>query len=274
MKNSENHQKNSQKKERVVEKKTDKSIEIFGVPIIGTRKSELLRKVWLQRREMLHIATVNPEYIMEARRNSKFKEILSHCLTVADGHGIVWAHKILKSQISNSQMGDVERISGIELVEEILNHANGRGEKVFLLGASHGVAEKAAIAMGNKYPNVRLSWYEGARTVKVEQKEEANMTIAKINGFEPDYLLVAYGSPWQDIWIEENRPYLRVRVALGVGGTLDEWAGSVRKSPVWVDQLGMKWIWRVVNEPWRWKRILTALRFGFLVVIKKLKEMF
>jgi UDP-N-acetyl-D-mannosaminuronic acid transferase (WecB/TagA/CpsF family) len=61
-----------------VAKKTDKSVEIFGVPIVGTHKSQLLRKIWLQRKEMLHIATVNPEYIMEARRNSKFKEILSH----------------------------------------------------------------------------------------------------------------------------------------------------------------------------------------------------
>lgn len=247
-------------------KKTDKSVEIFGIPIIGTKLSVVLRKIWLQRREMLHVATVNPEYIMEARVSPKFKNVLSQCLTVADGHGIVWAQKL------RSEKGKVEleRISGVELVEQILQHANERGEKVFLLGASMGVAEKAAVAMKLKYPNVRLSWYEGAKTVKVEKSEEASMTIAKINGFEPDYLLVAYGSPWQDLWIEENRPYLRTRVAMGVGGTLDEWAGIVKQSPIWLDQIGMKWVWRVIHEPWRWKRVARVFQFGLLVLHHKL----
>ena len=217
---------------------------------------------------MLHIATVNPEYIMEARRNSKFKEILSHCLTVADGHGIVWASKMLDPRRQNL----VERISGVELVDAILQHANEQGEKVFLLGAGSGVAEKAAQRMSTKYPLAHFSWYSGALTVKVEKSEEASMTIAKINGFEPDYLLVAYGSPWQDIWIEENRPYLRVRVALGVGGTLDEWAQVVKLCPEWVDKIGLKWMWRLVHAPSRFKRLAKAFQFGFLVLIMKLKK--
>ena len=96
------------------------------------------------------------------------------------------------------------------------------------------------------------------------------MTIAKINGFEPDYLFVAYGSPWQDLWIEENRPYLRVRVAVGVGGTLDEWARVVAPCPKWIDQLGFKWLWRLVHEPSRWRRIIRVLQFGWLVLYHKL----
>jgi N-acetylglucosaminyldiphosphoundecaprenol N-acetyl-beta-D-mannosaminyltransferase len=175
----------------------------------------------------------------------------------------VWASKILEDR-------RVERVSGVELVEEILKHASQKGEKVFLLGAADGVAERAAQKMSTKYSGLQISWYEGARTVSVEKNEEASMTIAKINGVSPDYLLVAYGSPWQDIWIEENRPYLRVRVAMGVGGVFDEWAGVVKVCPEWIDQLGMKWVWRVVHEPWRWKRIMRALQFGWLVMYHKL----
>lgn len=208
---------------------------------------------------MLHIATVNPEYIMESRSNQKFRTVLGNCLTVADGHGVVWG-------LGNR----VERISGIELVDEILNHASQKGERVFLLGAASGVAEKAANEMSKKYPGLKMSSYSGAKTVRVEKNEEASMTIAKINSVSPDYLLVAYGSPWQDIWIEENRPYLRVRVAMGVGGVFDEWAGVVKPCPEWIDRIGMKWVWRVINEPWRWKRILRALQFGWLVVYHKL----
>jgi N-acetylglucosaminyldiphosphoundecaprenol N-acetyl-beta-D-mannosaminyltransferase len=252
------------------QKKTDKSVEIFGVAIVGTRKSEVLKKIWLQRKEMLHVATVNPEYIMEARQNQKFKQVLSQCLTVADGHGVMWAHQVR----SEKDEVIVERISGVELVDEILSHASTKNEKVFLLGAASGVAEMAAKEMSKKYPGLQISWYEGAKTVRVEKNEEASMTIAKINSICPDYLLVAYGSPHQDLWIEENRPYLRVRVALGVGGTLDEWAGVVSLCPAWIDRLGFKWVWRVVHEPWRWKRIARALQFGWLVLWMRFKEIF
>lgn len=222
---------------------------------------------------MLHVATINPEYIMEARHNVRFKLILAQCLSVADGHGVIWGVKILQSQMTNSQMrqdSKLERVSGVELVEEILRHAKENNEKVFLLGAGQGVAEKAAAEMSKKYPGLQIYSYSGARTVKVEKDEEAKMTIAKINGICPDYLLVAYGSPWQDIWIEENRPYLRARVAMGVGGVLDEWAGVVKPCPAWIDQIGFKWAWRVAHEPWRWRRIFRVFQFGWLVLYHKL----
>lgn len=255
--------KSAHKTQKVSDKKMDKSVQIFGVTIFGTQMRQVLSKVGLQRKEMLHIATVNPEYIMEARGNSQFREILAHCLTVADGHGVVWALRLAQGK-------QIERISGVELAEEILKLANERGEKVFLLGAQVGVAEKAALEMASKYPHAHFMSYAGAQTVKVEKSEEASMTIAKINGFEPDYLLVAYGSPWQDIWIEENRPYLRVRVAMGVGGTLDEWAGTVAKCPARTDKIGLKWMWRVLHEPWRVPRITRVFQFATLVLYHKL----
>ncbi len=246
-------------------KKIDSSIEIFKVKITGTQLKQVLAKIWLQRKEMLHVATVNPEFIMEARSNPKFREVLNKCLTVADGHGVIWASKL---QVASEKL-KVERISGTELVEEILQHASANDEKVFLLGAGGGVAQKAALAMTKKYPSLNIAWFSGAQTVKVEKDEEASMTIAKINGFEPDYLLVAYGSPWQDIWIEENRSYLRTRVAIGVGGTLDEWAGTVKPCPAWIDRLGFKWMWRVATEPRRIGRIMRVLHFGLLVLYHK-----
>jgi len=255
--------KSAHKTQKVSDKKMDKSVQIFGVTIFGTQMRQVLSKVGLQRKEMLHIATVNPEYIMEARGNSQFREILAHCLTVADGHGVVWALRLAQGK-------QIERISGVELAEEILKLADERGEKVFLLGAQTGIAEKAALEMASKYPHAHFMSYAGAQTVKVEKSEEASMTIAKINGFEPDYLLVAYGSPWQDIWIEENRPYLRVRVAMGVGGTLDEWAGVVANCLARMDKIGLKWMWRVLHEPWRWKRVVKVLQFGTLVLYHKL----
>lgn len=244
----------------------DKSISIFDVVINSTHKSQLLNKIFVQRKRMLHVATVNPEFVMEARANRRFADILAQTeLKVADGWGVVWAARILYGQA-------IERITGTELTKEIIEKAASRGEKVFLLGSRPGVAEKAAEAMKNKYRDLKIAWYEGARTVQVEKSEEASMTIARINAFEPDYLLVAYGSPWQDIWIEDNRPYLRVRVAMGVGGVLDEWAGVAKLTPDWIDRAGLKWLWRLTHEPWRWKRIMRVLGFGLLVIYHKVVD--
>lgn len=249
-------------------KKADTAVIIMNVAINGTQRSQVLKKIWLQRKEMLHVATVNPEFVMEARVNPRFQSVLQKCLTVADGWGVVWATQILGLKPGEK----VERISGSVLAEEIVAHAAENGEKVFLLGAGAGVAERAARELSKKYPQLQISWYSGAQTVKLEKNEEASMTIAKINAYEPDYLLVAYGSPWQDIWIEDNRPYLRTRVAIGVGGVLDEWAGGVASPPAWVDQVGLKWAWRVIIQPWRLPRIGRVLWFGILVGWERLRR--
>lgn len=261
---SQNATKRPQKLQHPTQKRMDENVEIFGIKLTGTRYNQVLKKILVQRKEMLHVATVNPEFVMEARTNPRFRQALAQTeLTVADGWGVVWATRLVRDT-------QIERISGVELVNKILEQANTRREKVFLLGAKPGVAEKAAEAMKKIYQDVDLAWYEGAKTVRVEKNEEASMTIAKINAFEPDYLMVAYGSPWQDIWIEDNRPYLRARVAIGVGGTLDEWAGIVRRCPEWLDQMGGKWLFRLLTEPWRWRRILRVLGFGGLIVYHKL----
>ena len=225
----------------------------------------MLKRIFAQRKNLLHVATVNPEFVMEARKNKMFRKALEKTdLKVADGWGVVWGIRILQGV-------RVERVSGYDLVERILEKANEKREKVFLLGAMPGVARKAADEMRKVYSKLKIGWCEGARDVRRERREEMGLTLAKINAFEPDYLLVAYGSPWQDIWIEENRSYLRVRVARGVGGVLDEWAGVVRKCPRWLDRVGLKWLWRLILQPWRWKRVMRVFRFGMLVMWSKLR---
>lgn len=269
-KNSKKSPKTGHKNKNRVAKKTDVKVEIMGVVLSGTQKKRVLSKVALQRKKMLHVATVNPEYIMEARVNPRFANILAQCLSVADGWGVVWANRILNHKSANSLIEDMERISGMELVEDILQIGSEQSEKVFLLGGGEGVAKQAELKMSKKYPNLQIYSYGGAKSVRAETSEEASTTIAKINAVSPDYLLVAYGSPWQDIWIEENRPYLRVKVAMGVGGVLDEWAGLVAVCPAWIDRIGCKWVWRGAHEPWRWKRILRVLQFGWLVVWQRI----
>ncbi len=249
-----------------MKKNIDKSVLIGNVNISGTHKNQVLRKLYLQRKNLHHIVTVNPEFVIEARRNPKFEDVLA-CANerVADGWGVVLAARILYGV-------KLPRISGDFLVEKILSHSGEHGKKVFLLGGGEGVAEQAAREMRRVYPGLRVEYYEGSRRVAREKREEAGLTLAKINAFEPDYLLVAYGSPWQDIWIEENREYLRAGVAVGVGGILDEWAGVVKKCPKLLDKIGLKWMWRLFWQPWRWRRVARVFWFGLLVAGWKTRQ--
>ncbi len=242
-------------------KKTEKSVKIFGLDISGTSWDRVLKRIFDQRKKTLIVATVNPEFIMETRVNQRFKEVLQKAdLVVADGWGLVWAVRWLKGK-------RIERIAGHELVERILRRANERGEKVFLLGAGKGVAERAGERMKLVYPRLKLAWSEGAKNVRQESKEERGLVLAKINAFEPDYLLVAYGYPWEEMWLERNRAYLKVRVAMGIGGVLDEWAGVVKPAPRWMDRVGLRWLWRLGMQPRkRWRRVMKVVGFGVMVV--------
>lgn len=250
-----------------MKKKLDASKQIGQVPISGTQRDRVLRLLTLQRKSLYHVATVNPEFVIEAKSNLKFREALSKSdLNVADGWGVVLGLRVLGE-------GRVERITGVDLVEEMLSYARKKGKKVFLLGGRAGVAEKAALAMKRAYPGLIVGAYQGPSMVNSESKEDRGLTLAKIRSYDPDYLMVAYGAPWQDIWIEENRRQLSGMVAVGVGGTLDEWAGVARKCPKVVDKIGLKWLWRLTNEPWRWKRQLRLLSFVGLVGQERLKKM-
>lgn len=247
-----------------MQKRIDSKVDIVGVSISGTDKQRVLRRIFLQRKDLLHVATVNPEFVIEAKRNPKFAMALEDAdETVADGWGIVWAARILYSR-------KIPRISGHLLVDKILERSVEDGKKVFLLGAAPGVAELAAEQMERVFPGLDVGWYEGSSNVRAERRDEMGLTLAKINSFEPDFLLVAYGSPWQDLWIEENREYLRAGVAIGVGGVLDEWAGLVGRAPRLIDLMGLKWLWRLILQPRRWRRQISLLQFMILIAKAKI----
>lgn len=85
----------------------------------------------------------------------------------------------------------------------------------------------------------------------------------------PDVLLVAYGHPAQDLWIARNQPYLRVPVAIGVGGAFDYLAGAVPRAPAWLRRLGLEWLYRLIRQPWRWRRILDAVPLFLLAALRE-----
>ena len=195
------------------------------------------------------IATVNPEFLMEARRNPAFRAALAAAdLATPDGFGLLLVARWRGTPLRG-------RVTGVELAGRIAAESARHGWRLFLLGAAPGVADRAAAILQGRYPGLTIAGsYAGSP--RVEDEAQIHTLIAAAR---PDVLLVAYGHPAQELWIARNQPDLRVPVAIGVGGVLDYLAGVVPRAPRWMRRLGLEWLYRLVRQPWRWRRILTAV---------------
>jgi N-acetylglucosaminyldiphosphoundecaprenol N-acetyl-beta-D-mannosaminyltransferase len=148
-----------------------------------------------------------------------------------------------------------ERVTGVALVEAIARLGAQQGWRLFLLGAAPGVAEQAAAVLQTRNPGLQIV---GCHSGSPKPADEPAIR-AMIQAAQPDVLFVAYGHPAQDMWIARNQPQIRVPVAIGIGGTFDELAGLVPIAPVWMQRIGLKWLYRLITQPQRWRRILNAV---------------
>lgn len=238
-----------------------KRVVILGVAIDDVLMDEAIAAVarFIGEGGPHQIVTVNPEFVMEARRNRPFRRVLAAAdLATPDGFGIILAARWLGTPLRG-------RVTGIDLTERIAAEAAQRGWSLFLLGAAPGVAERAAAALQRVNPGLRIAGcYAGSPRPADEPPIRERILAAR-----PDVLLVAYGHPAQDLWIARNQPLLRVPVAIGVGGTFDELAGVVPRAPALVQRLGLKWLYRLMVQPWRWRRIMTAAPLFLWTVLRE-----
>jgi N-acetylglucosaminyldiphosphoundecaprenol N-acetyl-beta-D-mannosaminyltransferase len=217
--------------------------------------------------EMVHsdgfsfIFTPNPEIIMSAQKDVNFRNILnSATMCVADGVGVVMASKFLKTPLP-------ERVSGFDLVCNLLDKIKESGTKIFLLGAKPGVAERAKANIEKSYPDIVVSGFNNGYFGKNDEK----LILQKINNSEAQLLLTCLGSPKQERWIYKNRNNLNVNLAIGLGGVLDVFAGNVKRAPNLMIKLNLEWLYRAVSDPKRLKRIVAIPKFMYNVGKEKFK---
>jgi N-acetylglucosaminyldiphosphoundecaprenol N-acetyl-beta-D-mannosaminyltransferase len=195
--------------------------------------------------------------LVEARRNEPFRSLLNRTvLNLPDSTGLLWAAKWTGQSLPS-------RVTGVDTVRELcasLDESVG----VFFLGAAPGVAEAAAAAL--KVINSRLKvagTYAGS-----PRPDDAKAIVDRVNASDASLLLVAYGSPAQDRWIDEHLKEMpAVKVAMGIGGTFDFLAGTKKRAPAWMRGAGLEWLYRFAQEPSRWKRMWNAVVvFPWLVI--------
>lgn len=239
------------------------TIDVLGVSISKITMEEATRKV----REFVHsdsfhsIYTPNPEIVMLAKQDSEFHHILEEAdLVVPDGIGVVIASRLKK--------GDKlpERVAGYDLVQNTMKEAVKEGYKYYFFGSKPGISEKAAEKMREAYPGIQIV---GTRDGYFKPEDEAQI-IEDINASGANILLVALGAPRQEKWIENHRHLLpHVRVAVGVGGSLDVMSGTVKRAPEAFQKVGLEWFYRLLKEPTRFKRMLVLPKFLIKVIFYK-----
>ena len=208
------------------------------------------------------IVTVNPEFVMAARRDPEFRAIINNAaLAIPDGVGLLWAGRLLGQPLR-------ERVTGSDGVPRIAERAAVKGWRLFLLGAAPGVAEETARRLVMRYPGLKIvGTYAGSPAVE----EEATI-VDLVRRARPDVLFVAYGHPRQDKWIAHNLARLGVPACMGVGGAFDFITGVQSRAPAWMRRIGLEHFYRLLRQPWRWRRQVDVYHFGVLALLAGLKR--
>lgn len=257
-----------------------KEIKILDIKVNPIAKKEAIEKIdeFIVSKKPHQICTVNPEYIMAAQKDLEFKKIINDAdLCVPDGAGLWWASRIHSRQADNIAIP--ERITGIDLIYDICELASKKGYSIYLLGAGPTVAEQTALILKNKYPELKIAGIsEGipqlttGRQINLDAEKFEDELAAQISNLKPQILLVAYGAPKQDKFIYKHKKILNVPIMIGVGGSFDFISGRVKRAPKWMRNLHLEWLYRLINQPSRINRIITAtIRFPIKVIFSKNK---
>ena len=229
-------------------------MDILGVRVDNLERKEILEKIsrFLSENEFGQIATVNPEFILEAQKDEEFRNILNSCdLNVADGVGIKLAFWWLRGKLKY-------RMAGIDLMQEILKIADERKLKIFLATKSGGLSsfEETRDAILKKYPTLEIDG----------ENIDIHNTLYIIP--DTDILFCNFGAPFQEKFLNSQKDG-KIKLTVGVGGSFDYLTGKLKRAPKWMQFFGVEWFWRLLLQPRRIRRIWNAvIIFPIKLVIK------
>lgn len=228
---------------------------ILGYEIFNKSIEDLLIEVFTK--DKVNIISGNPEVLYNGLNNeflnSSFKDERS--IIIPDGVGTVIASKIVRKPVK-------QKIAGIEVMKHIIETAQKEGNSVYFLGAKEEVVTKCVSNLQQQYPRLRVAGYHNG----FFDLDNCHELVEDIKKSEPWAIFVAMGSPRQEKFIVNHFDELSCSIFMGVGGSFDIFAGNLKRAPKWMIKLGLEWLYRVINEPWRIKRLVAIPKFLIKVV--------
>jgi N-acetylglucosaminyldiphosphoundecaprenol N-acetyl-beta-D-mannosaminyltransferase len=242
--------------------KSPQKFSVLGLPVHVMKNYPNWLIECLEQGKGTHVVTLNAEMTMQAERNLCLAEVIQNAdLVIPDGAGVVLYLQCLLRQ-------EVQRCPGIELAESLLQ---GLGKqttptKVFFYGGAPGVAATAADFWKRQVPNINIAGtYSGYHSS--EEEETLRQTLTQL---QPQIIFVGLGVPRQELWIAKNRHWCPQAIWIGVGGSFDIWSGAKARAPRWLANNNLEWLYRLYQEPWRWRRMLALPEFALKAFIHRL----
>jgi N-acetylglucosaminyldiphosphoundecaprenol N-acetyl-beta-D-mannosaminyltransferase len=197
------------------------------------------------------VFTPNVDHVVLADEDEQLRHAYETVsLSIPDGMPILWASRLLGTPLP-------EKVSGSDLVLPLMARASVRGFRVYLLGGAEGVAEQAAERLHARFPGLTICGMSSPRVAVDDAEPVRAEQVARVKETHPAIVLVAFGAPKQEVWIRDAAPALRPCVLLGIGASLDFIAGVAQRSPAWMSNAGLEWLYRLGKEPRRlWRRYL------------------
>ncbi len=229
-------------------------VELYGVRIDSITPERAVERALDEQERRAFVVTPNAQILSACRKDAKLVSLLnSATLSLPDGAGVLLAAKRCGTPLPS-------RVAGADFAISLLNEAEKRGLRVFLLGGKAGVAEAARDRLQKSHPHLCIC---GVHDGYFDFMGEENVRLLEaINRSHTDILFVCLGFPRQEAWISENFSRLpNVRVAAGLGGTLDVLAGKVKRAPASVSRMGLEWFWRMALQPKRLRHLPALIRF-------------
>lgn len=212
-----------------------------------------------------HIVSLNPENMVIAQENKNFKRVIETAqIKIVDGVGVVLAGRLLNLKLN--------RLTGVELMEELLRLASNMRLTVLFIGGKPNLADELADCYSKKYPEAKFIGIEGIKDIKNPRDFEEDEIFSIVRANKPYLIFAAFGSPDQELWLARHNKKFSGAVCMGVGGAFDFLGGRVNRANSLIRILGFEWLYRLIIQPWRWRRQLRLLKFVKLIIEEKWKK--
>ncbi|WP_372868873.1 WecB/TagA/CpsF family glycosyltransferase [Planomicrobium okeanokoites] len=239
---------------------TPQFVKILDVPFINTTRAAFIQTLQnrIEKKEKTFVVTANPEIVMASLNDPVYKKTLEKAdFITADGIGIVKAAQLVGQPLP-------ERVSGFDMMLDLLQVANDKHYRIFFLGAADHVLQETLAKVKSDYPGIQIA---GAQNGFFDWKDPVLPQMIKDS--KPDLVFVALGFPRQENWIGGHIGQFDQGVFIGIGGSFDVFSGNVKRAPdAWV-KLNLEWFYRLVKQPSRWRRMLVLPKFALTVIQKK-----
>ena len=243
-------------------------ISICDVPVDALTMRQTINLIdnAIRERKSIHHVVINAVKVVNAQKDAGLKESIVNCDIInADGQGIVWASRFLNKPLP-------ERVAGIDLMENLVGLAAEKKYRIFFFGAKEEIISKMVSLYSKKYGTDIIAGYRNGYFSKEEESKIAQQ-IASSNA---QLLFVAMSSPKKEIFLHKYKDIIKTPFIMGVGGSFDVVAGFVKRAPKWMQDWGLEWFYRTMQEPRRmWKRYLFGnSSFIYLVFREKTRQIF